>query len=133
MLGLIAYQGIPDLIRFDFIRIRLPNFIYFLIVIFLTGFFCGYFGHLLYIRLNRSLLERALIVGISTGLAIALFGWMLTYSYSEALFPFELFKGLDQRFVDYLRNALIAGPVGGTLVSLAVSGWLHRRGIVMRP
>lgn len=133
VLGLIGYQGIPELLLSDFREIRLPNFIYFLLVIFLVGFFSGYIGHLFYIRLRRSLIERAFIVGVTAGLAIALIGWLLTYSFRGVLFPFELFDGVEQRFFIYLRNALVAGPVGGTLVSLMVSSRLRRRGIVERP
>ena len=133
VLGLAGYQGAPEVISYEFIRIRLPNFVYFLIVIFVVGFLCGFIGHLVYLRLRRTLLQRALIVGLSTGLAIALIGWTLTYVFRDVLFPFEVFDGFEERFLVYLRNAVVAGPVGGLLVSLAVSSWLRRRGYVEPP
>lgn len=133
VLGLMGYQGAPEILSYEFIRIRLPNFVYFLVVIFLVGFVCGFIGHVFYLRLRRSLLMRGLIVGGSTGLAIALIGWTLTYLFRDALFPFELFDGLQERFFVYLRNALVAGPTGGLLVSLSVSSLLRRRGHVVPP
>jgi hypothetical protein len=133
ILGLMVYQGAPEIIRYDFITIRLPNFVYFLIAIFIVGFLCGFIGHLLYLRLKRALVERALIVGSSTGLAIALIGWTVTYLFQEILFPFELFDGVHARFFVYLRNALVAGPTGGVLVSLMMSRWIRRRGYVEPP
>ena len=133
ILGLMGYEGVPEMIRYEYIKIRLPNFVYFVLSIFLIGFVCGFVGHLFYVRLRRTLLQRALIVGLSTGLLIALIGWAVTYTFRDALFPFEIFDGLQDRFYVYLRNALVAGPVGGLLVSLTVSSRLRRRGEVAPP
>ena len=133
VLGLMGYQGAPEILRYEFVEIRLPNFVYFLVVIFFVGFVGGFIGHLFYLRLRRTLLQRALIVGLSTGFAIALIGWTLTYVFSDVLFPFEAFDRFEQRFAIYLRNALVAGPTGGLLVSLTVSSWLRKRGHVEPP
>lgn len=133
VLGLMGYQGAPEILTYEFVRIRLPNFVYFVIVIFVVGFVCGFIGHLFYLRLRRTLLQRALVIGVSTGLAIAFIGWTLTYVFRDVLFPFEAFDGFEERFAVYLRNALVAGPTGGLLVSLTVSSWLRRRGHVEPP
>lgn len=127
--GLFIYQGIPDLIRRDFLRIRVGNFFLFLAVTFLMGMAGGYGGHRMFLVTRGPFRKRAIVVGGLTGLAIAAFGWTITFYFRDALFPFRLFEGVEGLLFSYLRNALIAGPIGGILVSLWVARWLRKRGI----
>lgn len=129
VVGLLIYQGVPDLIRRDFLRIRVGNFFLFLAVIFLLGMAGGYGGHRMFLVTAGTFRKRAIVVGGLTGLAIAAVGWTITFFFRDVLFPFRLFEGVERLLFSYLRNALIAGPVGGILVSLWVARWLHKRGI----
>ena len=129
VVGLFIYQGIPDLIRLDFLRIRLANFSLFLAMIFLVGMAGGYAGHRMFIVTRGTFRNRAIVVGGLTGLAIAVLGWTLTFYFRDYLFPFRLFPGVESLLFSYLRNALVAGPVGGIIVSLSVARWLRKRGI----
>ncbi|MBW3589951.1 MAG: hypothetical protein KY429_11080 [Actinobacteria bacterium] len=129
VVGLFIYQGIPDLIRLDFLQIRVGNFFLFLAVTFLLGMAGGYGGHRMFMVTAGTFRKRAIVVGALTGLAIAVLGWTVTFYFRDALFPFRLFEGVESLLFSYLRNALIAGPIGGILVSLSVARWLHKRGI----
>lgn len=129
VVGLFIYQGIPDLIRLDFLRIRIANFSLFLVMIFLVGMAGGYGGHRMFMVTGGTFRKRAIVVGGLTGLAIAAAGWTITFYFRDVLFPFRLFEGVERLLFSYLRNALIAGPTGGILVSLWVARWLRQRGI----
>ena len=129
VVGLFIYQGIPDLIRRDFLQVRGGNFFLFLAVTFLMGMAGGYGGHRMFLVTAGTFRKRAIVVGGLTGLAIAVLGWTITYYFRNVLFPFRLFEGVESLLFSYLRNALIAGPVGGVLVSLWVARWLRKRGI----
>ncbi len=128
VVGLFIYQGIPDLIRFDFLRIRFPNFFLFLLTIFLVGAVGGYVGHRVFVVMKGSFRTRAIVVGGLIGVVIAACGWALTFFLRAWLLPFREFEGFEGLMFSYLRNALIAGPLGGILVSLAVARWLRKRG-----
>lgn len=129
VVGLFIYQGIPDLVRLDFLQIRPSNFFLFLVTIFLVGAVGGYAGHRMFMVMKGSFRRRAIVVGGLSGVVIAACGWALTFSLRGWLFPFRLFEGVEGLLFSYLRNALVAGPVGGILVSLAVARWLRKRGI----
>ncbi|MGH2812891.1 MAG: hypothetical protein ACRDI1_09290 [Actinomycetota bacterium] len=125
--GILLYQAIPDLVRFEFLEVRLPNAIWFAVVMFLIGALGGRLGHWAFLHVAKGPIEgRALVVGATTGLAIAVFGWTTTYVASGQLVPLKPFPGSDDLLRSWLPNALLAGPMGGVIVSALVVRRLRR-------
>lgn len=132
VVGVIAYQGIPDLLRFDHLAIRLPNAIWFTVTVFLIGAAGGRIGHALFIETDGVAIEvRALAVGAAIGFAIALTGWTATKLVPGVLVPLAPLAQADANLSRWLPTALVAGPAGGIVASLAVVR--HLRALVRLP
>jgi hypothetical protein len=127
IVGVLGYQAIPDLIRFDFLVIEYPNAVYFLLMVFAVGGAGGLIGHWAFLRVARGPIEgRALFVGGFIGLAIAIAGWTLTFVFEGVFFPFRPFEGMSRILKSWLPNALMAGPIGGILAASMVVRRLRR-------
>jgi hypothetical protein len=127
VIGLVLYQAIPELVRHPVLRLRIGNAVVFLLMVFAVGAVGGRLGHWFFLQLNSPLRHRGIVVGTITGLAISLAGWTIAFVLRTSLFPFVTFDGFEELMKSWLLPAMIAGPIGGVLVSLSIVRWLHRR------
>lgn len=127
VVGIFAYQVVPDWGRLSRLALRPLNGSIFLLVVFTIGALGGFFGHRLFVRMSGPLEGRALIVGTLLGLVIAVIGWTVTYGFRTVLFPFRPYSGMEVLIRLWLPNALLAGPVGGVLAAAFVVRRLRRR------
>lgn len=119
--AILIYQAIPDLVRFEHLTIRLAHALGFAAIVFGVGFAGGFLGHLMFVRMTGwPMVARGVLVGAVVGLGIAGVGWSVTYTLRDLLFPFRPFDEMDDLMMAWLRNALVAGPVVGVVVALAV-------------
>lgn len=126
-MGLILYQAIPELVWHPELRLRVTNALLFLLMVFFVGAIGGRLGHWFFLQLNSPLRHRGIVVGTITGLAISLAGWTIAYLLRTSLFPFATFDGYEQLMKSWLLPAMIAGPIGGVVVSLSIVRWLNRQ------
>lgn len=122
VIAILIYQAIPDLIRFPHLSVRLPNAVYFVLVISAVGAIAGRAGHWMFVKMTKfPIRRRALLTGIVIGTSIALVGWLLTYLFRDTLFPLSPVGEASRLMPIWLRNALIAGPVIAVLISLVIA------------
>lgn len=127
VVGVVSYQGVPELLGSEFLRVRFPNVVFFLLMVFGVGFGAGLFGHFLFVHvLGGPVRRRAVAVGSFCGLLVALKGWIIARLFDGIFFPLHPFPGMEALMGVWLRNALIAGPVTGLGVALLVAGHLER-------
>jgi hypothetical protein len=127
VIGILLYQAIPELVLSPGLVLRVPNALGFLLTVFVIGAVGGRIGHSIFLRVRGPIEGRALVVGTTIGLAIAVIGWCVTSLFRSLLFPFTLFDGYERLLFRWLPNALFAGPIGGVLASALVVRRLRRK------